>query len=204
MMNTKTILGIIALLFFYNLNAQISIAANTSVSGQKFKIDLKENSEKYFITLKILDSISRNNPYKKEMEKYRVDYFSLQDQSMNSDSVKALVQKMEILTEKNSLYSSFKTKIKKRDYPKFDALIKLFKTENAAFFEKRERNKNRIVLDGTLVKITVKNMGKTKTIWSDSPCEKTHPEINNLLTSTLHILRGKFPVLNDKKLTVGY
>lgn len=203
-MNYGIFVFIFSIAIFSNLKAQISIEANTSVSCQKFKINIDENSQNYFITLKILDSISTNKEYENDMEKFRVEYFRLKNNSIKSDSVKSILNKINILTEKNTYYSTFKTEIIKNDYKDFDNLIKLFKSESSEFFEKREKNKNRIDLDGTIVKIDVNNYGKTKTIWSHSPREKSHPEINNLLTSTLDILRNKKILQNDKKNTVGY
>ena len=202
-MNLIKIFSILCVVLFSSLTAQINIEATTSVSGQKFKIDIKENQEKYFITLKILDSIQTNTEFEDEMEKYRGKYFALTNKSVKSDSVKSIVNHMNILTEKNSSYSIFRTEIVKTDFKKFDQLIKLFKTENPDFFTKKE-NKNRIVLDGTLVKINVCSEGKIKTIWSRSPREKSHPEINNLLTSTFKIFRNKNILTAEKEITVGY
>ena len=202
-MNLIKIFSILCVVLFSSLTAQINIEATTSVSGQKFKIDIKENQEKYFITLKILDSIQTNTEFEDEMEKYREKYFTLTNKSVKSDSVKSILNHMNILTEKNSSYSIFRTEIVKTDFKKFDQLIKLFKTENPDFFTKKE-NKNRIVLDGTLVKINVCSEGKIKTIWSHSPREKSHPEINNLLTSTFKIFRNKNILTAEKEITVGY
>lgn len=202
--NFRIILCLFLFLSVSNLYSQISIEANNSVSGRKFKIDIDENSQKYFITLKILDSVSTSKNYENKMEKYRKQYFSLKNKSIKSNSVKSISRKMEILNENNSYYSTFKTEIIKNKFEKFDSLVKLFKVENSDFFEKKEANKNRIVLDGTTVKIYVNNHGINKTIWSHSPREKSHPEINDLLTSTLDILRGKNIISNEKTITSGY
>ena len=202
-MNLIKIFCIFFILAFSSLRAQINIEATTGVSGQKFKIEIIENLEKYFITLKILDSIQRNKEFENEMEKYRGKYFALTTKSVKSDSVISIIDRMKILTEKNSSYSIFTTEIPKTDYKKFDHLIKLFNTENAEFFTKRE-NKNRIVLDGILVKIDVYIEGRIKTIWSHSPREKSHPEINNLLTSTLEIFRNQNILSTEKKINIDY
>lgn len=187
-----------------HLYAQIKIEANTSVSGQKFLIEINENSDKYFLILKIKDSISTSKRYEKEMERYLKKYFLLKDQSIKNDNVKLILEEMNTLIDKNTYYSTTKTEILKTEYYDFDALINLFKKESIAFFEKREQNKNRIVLDGTSVNIKVSNNGYTKTIWSHSPREKSHPEINNLITSTLEIFRNKKFLSEDKAITVGY
>ena len=195
---------IFLVLIFSNFNAQINIEANTSVSGQKFKIEIKQNSQKYFINLQILDSVSTNKNYENEMEMFRKEYFSLKDNSLKSDSVKTILDKMTILTEENSLYSTFKTEISKTDYGEYDNLVKLFYNENVEFFERRKENKNRIVFDGTSVKIIVTDGEKTKNIWTRSPNKNSHPEIRNLLTSTLEILRSKNILPIDKSITSGY
>lgn len=200
----KNIFIIIAFILSSSLSAQIHIEANTSVSGQKFIIDIDDTALTYFLTLKIRDSISTSKKYEDEMNRYREKYFSLKDQSIKSDSVKMLIEQMKIFTEKNSYYSTIKTEISKTEYPVFDTLINLFKTGSIDFFEKNEQNKDRIVLDGTGVTITVNNKGKIKTIWAHSPRENSHPEISSLLTSTLEVLRNKKLLSADKRITSGY
>jgi len=200
----KNIFIIIAFILSSSLSAQIHIEANTSVSGQKFIIDIDDTALTYFLTLKIRDSISTSNEYEDEMSRYREKYSSLKDQSVKSDSVKMLLEEIKIFTEKNSHYSTIKTEISKTEYPFFDTLINLFKTESIDFFEKNEQNKDRIVLDGTGVKITVNNKGKIKNIWAHSPQKDSHPEISSLLTSTLEILRVEKLLSVDKRITFGY
>lgn len=200
----KIIFIIIAFILSSSLSAQIHIEANTSVSGQKFIIDIDDTALAYFLTLKIRDSISTSKKYEDEMNRYREKYFSLKDQSIKSDSVKMLIEEMKMFTEKNSYYSTIKTEISKTEYPVFDTLINLFKTGSIDFFEKNEQNKDRIVLDGTGVTITVNNKGEIKTIWAHSPRENSHPEISNLLTSTLEVLRNKKLLSADKRITSGY
>ena len=75
--------------------------------------------------------------------------------------------------------------------------------EITEFFEKME-SKDRIFLDGTIVKINVCKNGNGKTIWAHSAREKSHPEINNLLTSTLEIFRRKNLLSSEKMITDGY
>ena len=200
-MNFSKVFFIFFSLFFTSLNAQISIEANSSISRQKFKIDIEEDSKKYFITLKIQDSISSNKDFVNEMEKYRTEYFSLQDKSIKNDSIKLIKHKIDILLENNTYYSVFKNEILKNNYKDFDKLIQLFKSESSHFFEKKEENKNRIVVDGTAVKIQIL---KDKIIWSQSPSEISHPEINKLLTSTLNIIREKKNLQLEKKHTFGF
>lgn len=195
---------IFLVLIFSNFNAQINIEARTSVTGQKFKIEINKNSEKYFINLQIRDSISKNKSFQNEMEILRKEYFAIEDASFTNDSVKAILNKMNILTEKNTLYSTFKTEISKKDYREYDNLVNLFYKENGEFFERRTENKNRVVFDGTSVKIIVTDGEKTKNIWSRSPTKNSHPEIRNLLTSTLEILRSKNILPIDKSITSGY
>lgn len=202
-MKSIKIFSIFFIVAFASLHAQINIEATTSVSGQKFKIEISESPEKYFISLKLLDSIQRNKQFENEMEKYGGEYFALTNKSVKSDSVKSFLNRIEILTEKNSLYSIFTTEILKTDYKKFDHLINLFTTQNPEFFEKME-SKDRIFLDGTIVKINVCKNGNGKTIWAHSPREKSHPEINNLLTSTLEIFRSKNLLSGEKMITGGY
>ena len=202
-MNLIKIFSILFVVSFSSLNAQINIEVTRQVSGKKFKIDITENQEKYFITLKILDSIQKNKEFEDEIEKYREEYFALTNNSVKSDSVKLIVDRMKILIEKNSSYSIFTTEIPKTDHKKFDNLINLLRTENPDFFKKKE-DKNRIVLDGTVVKIEVCSEGIFKTIWSTSPDEKSHSEINNLLTSTFEIFRNKNILSTEKKITIGY
>ncbi|MBF0598422.1 hypothetical protein [Faecalibacter rhinopitheci] len=200
-MNFSNIFLFIFSLLFTNLTAQINIEANSSVSGKIFKIDIEEDSKKYYITLKIQDSISSNKDFINEMEKYRTEYFNLQDKSLKSDSIKLIKHRMNILIENNTYYSIFKNEILKNNYKDFDKLIKLFKSESSQFFEKKEENKNRLVVDGTSVKI---KLFKDKIIWSQSPSVKSHPEINKLLSSTLDILRDNKILQLDKKNTLGY
>jgi hypothetical protein len=202
-MNLIKIFIIFFIVAFASLHAQINIEATTSFSGQKFKIEISESPEKYFISLKILDIIQTNKQFEDEMEKYRGEYFALTNTSVKNDSVKSIINRMKILTEKKSLYSLFITEIVKTDYKKFDNLIKLFNKKNAEFF-KRMENKNRIVFDGTLVKINVGINENNKAIWAQSPREKSHPEINTLITSTLEIFRSRNLLSNEKMITSGY
>lgn len=69
--NFRIIFCLFLFLSVSNLYSQISIEVNNSVSGRKFKIDIDENSQKYFIILKILDSVSTSKNYENKMEKYR-------------------------------------------------------------------------------------------------------------------------------------
>lgn len=181
------IICFVLLFLFSNLGAQISIVAATGVSGKKYKIDIKENKEKYFINLNIFDSIQSNASYEIEMENYREKYFALSNPSITNDSVKSILKQMQILKEIHSVYSNFTAEIEKKDYKKFDHLIKIFKTENIDFFKKNE-DPNRIILDGTLFKINVNSKEGDKTIWSQSPNEKSNPEIKDLINSTFEIL----------------
>ncbi|WP_139421003.1 hypothetical protein [Chryseobacterium mulctrae] len=119
----KNIFIIIAFIISLNLTAQIHIEANTSVSGQKFIIDINDTSLTYFLTLKIRDSISTSKEYEDEMNRYREKYFSLKDQSIKNDSVKMLFEEMKIFTEKNSYYSTIKTEIHNRQNQKYKKIM---------------------------------------------------------------------------------
>ncbi len=105
---------IFCLLFFPFLNAQIRLEVNSAVSGKKFKIAIEENSEKYFLTLNIRDSISKSKMYENAMDKYRSEFFKIKDYTITNDSVITLLNKMDSLTEKNTFYSIYKTEFIKK------------------------------------------------------------------------------------------
>lgn len=203
-MNFGNIFLIFFSLIFTNLTAQITIEANSSVTNKKIKIDIKEDSKQYFITLKIQDSISSNQDYINALEKYKTEYFNLQDKSTKSDTVKLILNRIDSLKEKNTYYSIFKNKILKNNHKDFDELIKLFKIKASEYFVKNEENKNRLEIHGTSVKIIVTNETLIKTIWLQSPNEKSHPEVYDLLSTTLNIFRDKKILQLDKKHTLGY
>lgn len=203
-MNFKIILFFLIVLASTNLYSQINIEVNNSASNQNFLIEINENAQKYFITTKFLDSISKNKHYENEIEILKQEYSSLQNKSIKNDSVKSILEKIKLLKEKNSYYTTYKTEVIKTDFEKFHNLVKLFNTKTSNFFDKQQENKNSIVLDGTLVKIDVHINEEVKTISTYSPDSKSHPEIKDLLTSSLDLLRNKGILSKDKRITIGY
>ena len=142
--------------------------------------------------------------YENAMDKYRSEFFKLKDNTITNDSVITLLNKMDSLTEKNTFYSIYKTEFIKKKYKDYDKLIQLFKKENSDFFERKIKNKNRVVFDGATINIQIENIDTIKTIWAISPNENSHPEIKNLISSSLIILRNNNKLTPDKKTTIGY
>lgn len=200
------ILVTISILFCLSIKAQIFIDASCSASGRKFNIEIKEDSTHYFVKLKIPDSVKKSRNYEQEMKIYQENFSKIKDFSVKNDSVIEVIQKMKILTEKNTIYSVYETVFMKEDgeFKKFGEFVKMFNTTSyLKHFERVEQNRNRVVFDGVFVKVTVINDKDIKTIWANSPSPKSHPEIYNLITSAVSILRDKGILSKNKICSYG-
>lgn len=185
----KNYLIILSILLFSFANGQIFVVANTSVSGQKFQLEVDENETLIFLKIKIFDSISTNKKFEKQMEKIRTKMLKFKKIDLKDEKQMKLLTKAKNLDEANSYYSEYNTQILKTQYPNFSETISLIKNKSKEELEKDMRSGSWITIDGTSVEIVVKGGNIDKEIWVHSPGKDSHPIINDLLQTSIKIFR---------------
>ncbi|UOR03749.1 hypothetical protein MUN82_12410 [Hymenobacter aerilatus] len=118
----------------------------------------------------------------------------------------ALFQRVLAADERNSVYTWDSLQIASASHR---ALVQLFdsvSTSSAAQLERKEANRNRIILDGTIFSITVQGKQVTpKKVYAHSPDRTSHPLLSRLIRESLELYRKECPnALLDTRHTGGY
>lgn len=185
----------------------IVITATTSVSGEKFLININKNKRDLKILYSIRDSVAftslEQNKYHQLYKDTLLILFSNLNQ--NKKTFKFYMDKMDSLYELYTYYSkdSIILKPKKnRIYSNFLKEIFLTPTE---MLENKEANKNRITVDGTSCKFHLISSGQNRIVYAHSPRIKSHPLLYQLISETLALYRKTHNTqFLDKRRTSGY
>ena len=122
---------------------------------------------------------------------------------MSSKPAMSAMKRIEKIIDRNTIYSVYKIRINKEDYIDYDSLIKLIKTSGKEIL-REEQNRNRMVLDGTTVKVKIRNHKDLVFLYCQSPNKDSYPEISSLITKTLDVFREKKLISADKSKVSGY
>lgn len=198
----KSFLIVIIVLLFGVAKGQISIEGNNSTYGKKFNLFIEKGKSKYLLTLKIVDSISKSEKFKKEHEILFYEFIAVKDIGSKKDTLNILLNKSKKLQEKYSFYSTYKLKIDKNK--NLDSLVNLFMSKPKEDLERTLQNKHRIILDGTSFDIKVKTELETKHIYANNPDKSSHPEIIELITLAMKLFRDKPDYTHTMVATAGY
>lgn len=179
----------------------MTITANTSVSGKKFKIELKREKTQTKIVLYQRDSTSKLD----QKDNSKLD--SIKEQILKSDKISAeiydlvdsLVEKYEHYTKDSILVGNTHKVIQLMNSVYHESNTELEKSIEA------RKNGTSIGLDGTTVKVEIKDSQSFRRIGFWSPRKDSHPIIYNLMKESLEYYRSQDPkILKTKKETSGY
>ncbi|OKS87355.1 hypothetical protein [Mucilaginibacter polytrichastri] len=179
----------------------IQIEANSSVSNNHFKINIRKKHNIVNIAYSILDSIRYSALHKDTA------YMRIIDEFKKGKSIKDSVAKklFDDLVERNSVYKRDLIVANLKSDKAYDHLLGLMMTSSKEELENKEQNKSRIILDDTYVKYTVNISSQTKIALAHSPSQISNPLLYQLLTQTLNLCREKHRNnFLDKGLTSGY
>ena len=175
--------------------------ANTSVSGNKFKIKIEKEKSQTTIYLSQRDSIAKLNS----------------KESLLWDSIRAAISKSKKIS--NDIFNLVDSLVHKNEYYSRDTIVienhhELIEHINAVYHATEEQLENKNIigddgfsvgLDGTTVRLEISDKLNHRKIGVWSPRENTHPLIYNLISEILEYYRSLNPkILISKQDTSGY
>ncbi|AFL86079.1 hypothetical protein Belba_3582 [Belliella baltica DSM 15883] len=190
-----------------NSFAQIKIEVNKSgMMGGTFFINIEENESSLLVHLRIKEELKNTTEYQEQMKPLTGKFLELMEiYPRTSDSIKVMIKKIELLREEFTLYSDYRLNVSSTEHSDYFNVIHEITHRSIESLERKEQNKNRIVLDGHFVSVEVFKEDFQKEILVHSPREKSHPEIYALINSTLNIFRENELIPNEPQLkTLGY
>ena len=175
--------------------------ANTSVSGNKFKIKIEKEKSQTTIYFSQRDSIAKLNS----------------KESLLLDSIRTAISKSKKIS--NDIFNLVDSLVHRNEYYSMDTIVlenhhKIIQHINSVYYASDEQleNKNTIDnngtpvrLDGTSIKLEISDKQSYRKIGIWSPRENTHPLIYNLISKILEYYRSLNPkILISKQDSSGY
>ena len=183
------------------------IIGTTSVSGDRFLINIYKNKNDLKIVYSIRDSVDDSslelNQYYQAYKDTLLRLFN--NLNENRKDFKLYADKMDSLREQYSYYSKDSIILKPEKNIAYSNLLQEIFVTSTEKLENKEGNKNRFSLDGTIFKFHLLSSAENRIIYAHSLREKSHPLLYQLLSETLNVYRQtKNNQFLDKRRTSGY
>lgn len=195
-MITKSLLSI--LLIFVQLsifgqtgsNSQIYITGMVSgISESKHFINIITSNDSTKIILRIPDSTSSQLYNDSNLNKYRDIALSVKYFSLENDTVKKCISKIDSIYSHYTYYSVDSIVQPNSKINPLQLLIQQVFNSSNEILENKDYNKNRVVLDGTFIRFELIKDDMARNVYARSPTLKSHPLLYELVTQTLHIYK---------------
>lgn len=197
----KNYLFLLLFLIFssFNLSSQdlrgkkVEVMAITSASAQEYFIETSCNEKEITIMYRLKDSISRNGldldstyiSLSKKMKEWT--YFDPTDTYQ-----KEVYRHFRSVIERYTVYSVDSIKFRYGKQPKYEKLLHTLFNSSKTELENKEKNKDRIVLDGTSMSFTfLMNEVEINKVQAQSLTVSSHPLLYNYVDSSLELYRQK-------------
>jgi hypothetical protein len=180
----------------------IHISAVTSVISSNFKVDIYKAKGKIKIVYAMFDSLktqqlNKDTSYihaEKEARNYNVN---------KPGNYEAII-KLGAIIEHYYVYDRDSVLLSTKADTAYAHLLDRIVTTSKEDLERKEINKNRIVLDGTQFRCEIITQSVTTIAQAHSPSEKSHPLLHDLIVQSFNKYRERKGAAFFKNRTVGY
>jgi hypothetical protein len=180
---------------------QITLRSSTSVSGKVFLMKTICYRDSVKIKVCIKDSVSQkklndDSIYKTLMISLR----EMMESNIKNDSLRIFLKRLDSVRNVYTIYKTDSVLIAYSQFPEYSKLLSNLFKSSIPKLENRERNKNRIILDGTVM---VFEFSQNQLIQfsadAHSPRKESHPLLYDYVNSTLNMYRS---IRKDTFLTI--
>jgi hypothetical protein len=184
----------------------IYIMAESQVNGIAFSMCITDKGKRMKVVYKVRDSVSVKEEQDTVLAAYRKLGMSITNISLQNDTLKGLMQKIDSLMQFYTYYSMDSITIRKKRNRSYTALMKTILKAPIDTLLQGANNRNRIVLDGTRFTFVLQNNGYSRKVNAHSPTKTSHPLLYALVKHTLALYRQKRPLnfLLQPNRTNGY
>lgn len=172
----------------------IYIGAESQVNGVAFSMGITDKGKRIKVVYKVRDSISVKEEQDTVLAAYRKLGMSITHVSPQNDTLIALLQKIDSVMQYYTHYSIDSIIVRKNKHKAYASLVQSVLNTPTDNLLQTDKNRNRIVLDGTWFSFLLQCNGCIKKVYAHSPNEESHPLLYALVKNTLGLYRQKRPL----------
>ena len=182
----------------------LQLRAHNSTSGSDFRVNITRGPHTILLRYGRLDSLQNKRLHADPRYAAYFDVGSLSQQSATEQ--RAAARRFLAWFEQYKVYRWDSLQVSTKQAQPFCQLLDSVYTSSAAYLERHEENRNRLVLDGTSVELLVKtDSSPVKEISVYAPDPVSHPLLYRLLHEALQRYRQASPTsFLDQRYTRGY